>query len=78
MLRADSKSDQEPQRRDDHVPVYKAVFEPFILQMARAAIAALGLLTGQSVLDVGAGCGGAALGLAEQACALPQSTLHHA
>ena len=66
MLRAGPQPDQEPQRWDDHVPVYEAVFEPFSLQWARAAIARLGLLPGQSVLDVGAGCGGAALELAEQ------------
>ena len=66
MLRAGRQPDQEPQRWDDHVCVYEAVFEPFTLQWARAAIATLGLAPGQSVLDVGAGCGGAALELAEQ------------
>jgi SAM-dependent methyltransferase len=66
MLPVGRQPDQEPQRWDDHVPVYEAVFEPFTLQWARAAIAALGLIPGQSVLDVGAGCGGAALELAGQ------------
>jgi len=66
MLPAGRQPDQEPQRWDDHVPVYEAVFEPFTLQLARAAITTLGLIRGQSVLDVGAGCGGAALELAEQ------------
>jgi len=66
MLPAGPQPDQEPQRWDDHVPVYEAVFEPFSLQLARAAIARLGLVPGQSVLDVGAGCGGVALELAEQ------------
>jgi ubiquinone/menaquinone biosynthesis C-methylase UbiE len=66
MLRAGRQPDQEPQRWDDHVRVYETVFEPFTLQWARAASAALGLVPGQSVLDVGAGCGGAALVLAEQ------------
>ena len=66
MLRAGRQPDQEPQRWDDHVLVYETVFEPFTLQWARAASAALGLVSGQSVLDVGAGCGGAALELAEQ------------
>src|SRR5262247_3930903 len=66
MLPAGRQPDQEPQRWDDHVPVYEAVFEPFTLQLARAAIATLDLVPGQSVLDVGAGCGGAALELAEQ------------
>src|SRR5262249_52765199 len=66
MLPAGRQPDQEPQRWDDHVPVYEAVFEPFTLQLARSAITTLGLIRGQSVLDVGAGCGGAALELAEQ------------
>jgi len=66
MLRAGRQPDQEPQRWDDHVRVYETVFEPFTLQWARPASAALGLVPGQSVLDVGAGCGGAALALAEQ------------
>jgi ubiquinone/menaquinone biosynthesis C-methylase UbiE len=46
--------------------VYEAVFEPFSLQFATAAIVTLRLAAGQSVLDVGAGSGGAALALAEQ------------
>jgi ubiquinone/menaquinone biosynthesis C-methylase UbiE len=66
MLPAGRQPDQEPQRWDDHVTVYEAVFEPFSLQWARAAIARLGRVPGQSVLDVGAGCGGAALELAER------------
>jgi len=66
MLPRGRQPDQEPQRWDDHVLVYEAVFEPFTLQWARAAIATLGLVPGRSVLDVGAGCGGAALELAGQ------------
>jgi ubiquinone/menaquinone biosynthesis C-methylase UbiE len=66
MLRTGPQPDQEPLRWDDHVDLYEAVFEPFTLQFAQAAIATLGLAAGQSVLDVGAGCGGAALALAEQ------------
>jgi ubiquinone/menaquinone biosynthesis C-methylase UbiE len=46
--------------------VYEEVFEPFTLQFADAAIASLGVAAGQSVLDVGAGCGGAALAMAER------------
>ena len=42
------------------------MFEPFTLQFAQAAISALGLAAGHSVLDVGAGSGGAALAMAEQ------------
>jgi ubiquinone/menaquinone biosynthesis C-methylase UbiE len=46
--------------------VYERVFEPFTLQFAHAAILALGLAPGRSVLDMGAGSGGAALAMAEQ------------
>lgn len=66
MLPTGPQPDQEPRRWDDHVSVYEAVFEPFTLQFAHAAISTLGLASGQSVLDVGAGSGGAALALAEQ------------
>jgi len=66
MLPADLQPDQQPHRWDDHVSVYEAVFEPFTLQFARPAISALGLAPGQSVLDVGAGSGGAALAMAAQ------------
>ena len=66
MLPSDLQPDQQPRRWDDHVRVYEAVFEPFTLQFAQAAIATLGLSAGQSVIDVGAGSGGAALAMAEQ------------
>ncbi|KAB2912466.1 MAG: class I SAM-dependent methyltransferase [Hyphomicrobiaceae bacterium] len=66
MLPTDPQPDQQPQRWDDHVCVYETVFEPFTLQFAQAAISMLGLARGRSVLDVGAGSGGAALAMAEQ------------
>jgi ubiquinone/menaquinone biosynthesis C-methylase UbiE len=66
MLQADLQPDQQPQRWDDHVSVYEAVFEPFTLQFAQAAISTLGLSIGRSVIDVGAGSGGAALAMADQ------------
>jgi len=66
MLPTSLQPDQEVQRWDDHVLMYEAVFEPFTLQFAHAAISALGLAAGQSVLDVGAGSGGAALAMGEQ------------
>jgi ubiquinone/menaquinone biosynthesis C-methylase UbiE len=66
MLPTDLQPDQQPARWDDYVDGYEAVFEPFTLQFARAAVATLGLTRGQSVLDVGAGSGGAALAMAEQ------------
>jgi ubiquinone/menaquinone biosynthesis C-methylase UbiE len=62
----DPQPDQLPQRWDDHVCVYEEVFEPFTLQFAQTAISALGLAGGSSVLDVGAGSGGAALAMAER------------
>lgn len=64
MISVALQPDQQPERWDDHVSVYEAVFEPFTLQFAEAAIAALDLRRGQSVLDVGAGSGGAALAMA--------------
>lgn len=66
MLPTAPQPDQEPQQWDDHVFVYEEVFEPFTLQFAQATIAGLGLSAGQTVLDVGAGCGAAALAMAEQ------------
>jgi ubiquinone/menaquinone biosynthesis C-methylase UbiE len=66
MLPTDHQPDQQPQRWNDHVCVYETVFEPFTLQFAQAAISALGLATGDCVLDVGAGSGGAALAMAKQ------------
>jgi ubiquinone/menaquinone biosynthesis C-methylase UbiE len=66
MLPTGLQPDQESQRWDDHVCVYETVFEPFTLQFAHAAISMLRLAAHQSVLDVGAGCGGTALALARQ------------
>jgi len=67
MLPTDLQPDQRPHQWDDHVSVYETVFEPFTLQFAQKAISALGLCAGSSVLDVGAGSGGATLAMAEQA-----------
>ena len=66
MLPTSRQPDQQPERWDDHVAAYETVFEPFTLQLAHAAISTLGLAPGQSVLDVGAGGGGAALAMAER------------
>lgn len=62
--------DQSSERWDDFVSAYEAVFEPFTLAFAKAAMTHLPLEAGQSVLDVGAGAGGAALALARRGCAV--------
>lgn len=66
MLPSDLQPDQSPPQWDDHVSVYEEVFEPFTLQFARSAIPTLCLERGQSVIDVGAGSGGAAIAMAKQ------------
>lgn len=60
--------DQTPERWNNHVSVYEAVFEPFSVAFARAAFEAIDIGADQRVLDVGAGCGGAALNLAARGC----------
>lgn len=57
----DLQPDQQPTRWDDHVDVYAAVFEPLTDMVARRALARLGIARGERLIDVGAGCGGAAL-----------------
>jgi SAM-dependent methyltransferase len=56
--------DQKPQAWDDHVCLYEEVFEPLSQSLALKAIEALSLKPGASVIDSGAGSGGAALKLA--------------
>ena len=62
--------DQRPENWNAHVAAYEAVFEPFSLQFAAVAIDRLHLAPGQSVLDVGAGNGGAALSIARLGCSV--------
>ena len=62
--------DQHAHNWDDHVSVYEAVFEPFSLQFATAAIDSLDLQPGQRVLDVAAGSGAAALAIARRGCSV--------
>ncbi len=64
-LPGELQPDQNPQRWDEHVLAYETVFEPLTLQFAERAVEALNLSPGSSVLDVGAGAGGAALALAK-------------
>jgi ubiquinone/menaquinone biosynthesis C-methylase UbiE len=63
---ADLQPDQQPGCWDDHVPVYEEVFEPLSLAFARRALDRLGIRPGDRLIDVGAGCGGAALAAAER------------
>lgn len=65
-LPATLQPDQLTERWGDHVGVYEAVFEPFTMRFAEAAIARLSLERGSRVLDIGAGTGGAALYLARR------------
>src|SRR5262244_686317 len=58
--------DQTPQLWDDHVCLYEEVFEPLSQSLALKAIEALQLKPGASVIDSGAGAGGAALELARR------------
>jgi ubiquinone/menaquinone biosynthesis C-methylase UbiE len=58
--------DQTPQLWDNHVCLYEEVFEPLSQSLARKAIEALQLKPGASVIDSGAGAGGAALELARR------------
>jgi SAM-dependent methyltransferase len=58
--------DQTPQLWDDHVCLYEEVFEPLSQGLALKAIEALSLKPGASVIDSGAGAGGAALELARR------------
>jgi len=58
--------DQQPHLWDRHVSLYEEVFEPVTLGLAKMAIEALSLKPGASVIDSGAGAGGAALELARR------------
>jgi SAM-dependent methyltransferase len=64
IIVSELQPDQQPEEWDKYVAAYEAVFEPFTLTFASEAIDRLNLVPGQSVLDVGAGSGGAALELA--------------
>jgi ubiquinone/menaquinone biosynthesis C-methylase UbiE len=66
MLPTGRQPDQQPEQWDDFVALYETVFEPFTQQFACAAVSTLSLAPGLSVLDVGAGGGGAALAMTER------------
>jgi SAM-dependent methyltransferase len=62
----DLQPDQQSLLWDHHVSGYEAVFEPLTCAFAAAAIERLQPKAGDRVIDVGAGCGGAALLLARR------------
>lgn len=53
--------DQQPDKWDDHVAVYEAVFEPLTNAFAARALDELHLRQGERLIDVAAGSGGASL-----------------
>lgn len=59
--RLELQPDQQPARWDHHVAVYEAVFEPLTNAFARAALEQLNVHSGERLIDIGAGSGGAAL-----------------
>jgi SAM-dependent methyltransferase len=63
---ADLQPDQKPECWDDHVAVYEAVFEPLSLAFAQCALDCIGIRPGDQLIDVAAGCGGAALAAADR------------
>lgn len=58
---AELQPDQQAKRWDNHVAVYEAIFEPLTDAFARRALEHLNLHSGDRLIDVGAGSGGAAL-----------------
>src|SRR5262249_50129680 len=64
MIAVDLQPDQRPALWDDHFAFYEEVFEPLTLAFAASAIDRLNVAAGDRVIDVAAGCGGAALMLA--------------
>ena len=58
--------DQQPDRWNDHVAVYEAVFEPLTNTFAKDALDRLSLHHGATLIDIGAGSGGAAILAAER------------
>jgi SAM-dependent methyltransferase len=62
----DLQPDQRPALWDDHVSSYEAVFEPLTSAFAAQAIDRLGITTNERVIDIAAGCGAAAVMLADR------------
>lgn len=60
-LQAPLQPDQDPSRWDAHVRAYEGVFETLTTSFAGQALDRLGDLAGLSLVDVGAGAGGAAI-----------------
>src|SRR5438093_13651874 len=57
----DLQPDQKPEGWNDHVAVYEEAFEPLTNAFASRALEHLDLRSGDRLIDVGAGAGGAAL-----------------
>jgi SAM-dependent methyltransferase len=64
MIAVELQPDQRPALWDDHLALYEEVFEPLTLTFAARAIDHLDVAAGDRVIDIAAGCGGAALMLA--------------
>ncbi len=60
-LTVELQPDQNPERWNNHVAVYEAVFEPLTNAFASRALDHLDLGPGERLIDIGAGAGGAAL-----------------
>jgi ubiquinone/menaquinone biosynthesis C-methylase UbiE len=63
---AELQPDQRAADWDDHAEVYEAAFEPLSIAFATRALALLDLSPGETLIDVAAGSGGAALIAAER------------
>jgi SAM-dependent methyltransferase len=64
MIAVELQPDQRPALWDDHIALYEEIFEPLTLTFAATAIDRLDVAAGDRVIDIAAGCGGAALMLA--------------
>jgi ubiquinone/menaquinone biosynthesis C-methylase UbiE len=64
----DVQPDQQPDRWNNHVAVYEAVFESLTNAFAEDALDRLNLHGGATLIDIAAGCGGAALFAAARGC----------
>src|SRR5262249_58189696 len=66
MIAVELQPDQRPALWDEHLALYEEVFEPLTLTFAARAIDRLDVAPGDPVIDIAAGCGGAALMVASR------------